>query len=190
MCVCVRVKQWNVHSLFELSPGWFALSRAGVWEQKQQTFDGSPTRLALILCLRNPEPWATNPWVSAFYCVVNCLSFLLLFSWRDALRFITDTCRSRTPLHGMKCWLYPKTEKCCSEDTFRGKKASRHVPIQSYHHFRSHEIPLLLLFGALLWTNSMYSAIVHYITKTFHMPQQEGTKEREKIYNNNTKIKE
>ncbi len=26
----------------------------------------------------------------------------------------------------------------------------------------------------------MYSAIVHCITKTFYMPQQEGTKEREK----------
>ncbi len=35
-------------------------------------------------------------------------------------------------------------------------------------------------FYALLSTNSMYSAIVHYITKTYHMPQQEGTKEREK----------
>ncbi len=35
-------------------------------------------------------------------------------------------------------------------------------------------------FYALLSTNSMYSAIVHYITKIFHMPQQGGTKEREK----------
>ncbi len=88
VCVCVRVKQWNVHSLFELSPGWFALSRAGVWEQKQQTFDRSPTRLALILCLRNPEPWATNRWVSAFYCVaISSTRFFCCFP--DATRCVS-----------------------------------------------------------------------------------------------------
>ncbi len=48
---------------------------------------------------------------------------------------------------------------------------------------RLHVVQSFLFFDALSSTNSMYSAIVYYITKTFHMPQ-EGTKEREKNNNN------
>lgn len=54
MCVRDCIKQWNVHSLFELSPGWFALFRAAVWEQKQQTFDELKTPIT-----DEPRRWET-----------------------------------------------------------------------------------------------------------------------------------